>query len=308
MDDPPEWLISRLATITEESKPTTSSTEPSSSQTSTSDASIHTFTSVQEGRTVFVTVTEQPAPTEAVTAPNATSNEEYSKGNSKLAGPVAGGVVGGVALLAIAFFSLYLFLRYRDRKRTKERDEATLPPPYSATDMSGQLRRSKWHNWTHRWLCVTDAITGGTTATAVSTDSADPTSDEKAGLASAVEDHHDPDPVPNLDSAMLRPTLELGEGPLGSIPELGTCSRTALNIPLPPSPTVQPEQPDRRRTSGDSDNHVMSWTQLSHESSRGATSRLAQPHNGPDHTVAVWENMAAPHKDKPEGLKSDSST
>lgn len=91
---------------------------------------------------------------------------------------------------------------------------------------------------------------------------------------------------------MVRPTIELGEGPLGCIPELAANSRTALNTPLPPSPVVKDSKTNRRNPSGR--DHVMSWTQLNSESNRSATSRLSQPHNVPDHSVAVWENMSAP--------------
>jgi hypothetical protein len=134
--DSPEWLISRLATATDAVPIPTLLKE---SSTSASNAKVHTITSVDGDRTVFITVTEQSAPTANVRPPDKTAADS-NKGVFPIAGPVAGGVVGGFAALALALFILYL---YRSRRQARERREATVPPTFSVGDMSEELAGGK---------------------------------------------------------------------------------------------------------------------------------------------------------------------
>lgn len=135
-----QGLRTRLATATG-GRPT----RPPRFTSSTWDAeapstlSVETFASIDDDHhTVFVTVTQAPAPTDATSTPTLAPAE--AEPSRSYAGPIAGGVIGGVVLFA---FILYLLLFFQRRRHTRERNEATLPPAYSDPDMSGQLRGSK---------------------------------------------------------------------------------------------------------------------------------------------------------------------
>ncbi|KAF2750568.1 hypothetical protein M011DRAFT_464361 [Sporormia fimetaria CBS 119925] len=125
-------------------------------------------------------------------------------------------------------------------------------------------------------LCVTNAETAAT--------SAESSSDEK-GIARRPMVEREPDPVPHLDSEVVRPTLELGGGPLGCIPELPDTTRDPERAPKEKDVTRRKSQ---LREEGFE--HVMSWSDPSAlNSPERRNSRLSQPHNSPDTTV--WENM-----------------
>jgi hypothetical protein len=110
--------------------------------------------------------------------------------------------------------------------------------------------------------------------------------DEKAGLKD--ESEPDPDPVPQLDSAMIRPTTEMGGDPLGNIPEL---EDHAIDAPNAPPALESPEtQPKRTGETGTTD-HVMSWAEINSLGNRHPTSRLSQPHGAPD-SVTLWGNLS----------------
>ena len=63
-------------------------------------------------------------------------NDGLSRKNSTPVGPIAGGVLGGVAAIALA---LLLFILLRRKRQAKENRRATLPPPYVDADMSEEL-------------------------------------------------------------------------------------------------------------------------------------------------------------------------
>jgi hypothetical protein len=132
----PGWLTSRLVSSTDgspQSPSTTSVDAPSSTLV------IQTVASVERGRTVYITVTHRPAPTSGTRPSDATLSEtSHSPGRGRsLVGPITGGVVGGVILFSIALLALFFFRR---RRNARERNEATLSPPYADSDMSEQLR------------------------------------------------------------------------------------------------------------------------------------------------------------------------
>lgn len=105
---------------------------------------------------------------------------------------------------------------------------------------------------------------------------------EKANLQNAED--HDPDSVHQLDNTMVRPTVELGQEPLGSIPELPATDM---------SPTQESHhQPRKKNEKNDPDNHVMSWAHLNSAGTRNSRSRLSRPLFGPDTAGTVWGNMA----------------
>lgn len=109
--------------------------------------------------------------------------------------------------------------------------------------------------------------------------------DEKAGLEDVSEP--EPDPVPQLDSAMIRPTNELGGDPLGNIPELADHASNAS--PTLESPETQPKRMGQAGTTGTTGDHVMSWAEINSLGNRHPASRLSQPHGAP---VTVWGNMS----------------
>ena len=133
----PPWssqqqLSSFVASITNERPiPTTNTGNP----TPALSTSIETFESVSAGKTVTLTVTRDATLSSQPTS-DASITTARSGGNSKSVGAIAGGTVGGVALLASACFLLFFLRR---RKRVKEERRATLPPPYPGEDMSEQL-------------------------------------------------------------------------------------------------------------------------------------------------------------------------
>lgn len=103
--------------------------------TTASPSIVHTVESVSEGRTIFVTVTRYSTPTaQPSTSPTLVTDLPPKK--DVPAGPIAGGVVGGLAVLALA---LFLLLFYRRKRRVVERKRASLPPAYTVGDMSEQL-------------------------------------------------------------------------------------------------------------------------------------------------------------------------
>ncbi|WEJ93685.1 hypothetical protein PSN45_001157 [Yamadazyma tenuis] len=100
-----------------------SSVTDSPSSSSTDDTKIVT-TSSGSGTAVVKTVTMEPSSTSTSASASATStssskdSDEHSKKSN--IGPIVGGVVGGVAALAIIGFLIFFFIR---RKRAEEDDE-----------------------------------------------------------------------------------------------------------------------------------------------------------------------------------------
>lgn len=230
--------------------------------------SVETLTSIDGGQTVFITVTRDSAPSGTVQSSDSqTSTRESSRSSDSFAGKIAGGVVGGLCiLLMVALLSVYLVRR----RKQEEREEATLPPPYADPDpdMSAQLRSSESHSRAVNKLPrIIELLTGATT-------------DGKTRI------DPDPDTVPQLDGTMVRPVTELGEGPLGNIPELPATDRNPFQPSVKSGPVGRTQS--KRAGGGDSDNHVMSWAQLDPVAS---SSRPSQPHSAPDATVSVWGNM-----------------
>lgn len=276
--------------------------DPTSTSTpvpSQSPLEVETFPSISAGHTVFVTVTNTAS--SITRAPPSTEAEvdDSNDSDSNPAGAIAGGLVGGLFVLAAILLILVLIRR---KKRTKEHRESTLPPPYNGGDMSEQLA-SRLHSLSNTKLdWPLNGITGGTT-----------TSESETKCSAGVDDRDEreavaptPDPVPHLDSMMVVPATEICGDPLGNIPELSAerNSNPFINAHLPTESgssylSMQPRHSKTKGKGRDTDeeaqDHVMSWASYNHWNSRGnrnAASRLSSPHKVPDISVSVWENMS----------------
>lgn len=237
-------------------------------------SSIETIASVEEGETVYITVTHAQSTTArtavATPIPQPVSQEQNGN-NSNSAGPIAGGVIGGLALLSAI---LFIFFLYRRKKRMNERKRATLPPPYSAadTDMSEELQR--------------DAPTASSSAPS----SGAATMNEKAGLRNA---EGSLDAVPQLDSTMIRPTAEIGGDPLGNIAELPASVPSHERDPTNDQGTsIRSESSGKSQGSQRDETDKGSWTEYNSLGNRHNAARLSQPHGSPDTSSPVWDNMS----------------
>ncbi|PSN59538.1 hypothetical protein BS50DRAFT_229547 [Corynespora cassiicola Philippines] len=248
-----------------------SASNAASQPTAAPSRTVETLVSNSAGQTVYVTITHEvsPAATSNSTEPAPQQENKSSPSNGTPVGAIAGGTIGGVAVLASVMFLLFFLRR---KKQTKERRRATLPPPYADGDMSEQL--------------------SGTTAIAT---------DEPERKITATCDIESP-PVPQLDGAMVVPPSEVVGDDLNAIAELPTTSTP--NPPSTPVAAAMDEAGEQRRKSKeknvDADNHVMSWSQYNSMGTRQPAARLSQPHGAPDTTSSVWENMSPTSPTKPE--------
>ncbi|KAH7124113.1 hypothetical protein B0J11DRAFT_331114 [Dendryphion nanum] len=232
--------------------------------TTTRPSSVETIASIEGGKTVYITVTHSQEPTTRadVATPTAqTASQNRNDGNSK-AGPIAGGVIGGLTLLSAAIFVVFLLRR---KKRANEWRQATLPPPYAAADMSEELQSGT--------PTISSSTPSGTGVT------------EKAGLRN---DEGNIDAVPQLDSTMIRPVTEIGGDPLGNIPELPATAPSRDGTPLG---TQRESSAGYSKTQKEGENKAVSWTQFNSLGNWATASRLFQPHDVPDASAPVWENM-----------------
>ncbi|KAF2636142.1 hypothetical protein P280DRAFT_158636 [Massarina eburnea CBS 473.64] len=235
----------------------------SSSTTSSTPATIASVNT--DGHTVYITTTANPSTSSSAQPSADTSlNRQQSRSNGTRVGAIAGGVVGGVAVLSTVLFLLFFLRR---KKRVKEKQQATLPPPYAGGDMSEQLdRTAASHSETKPVALGNDDLT----------------------LES----------VPQLDGV---PTVEANVDALGNIPELPAVSATRGDLDpfTTPDSSVEGEssekaasRPKTESQRGEADGHVMSWSQFNSMGNRDPSSRLSQPHTAPDSSTGVWENMS----------------
>lgn len=140
-----QWLSS-LSDQSRTTLPEVVSTTQSVLSPSTTRSAVETIASVRGNETVYITVTHaQPTSSERAGINGTIAQSTQQEGSSNLAGPIAGGVVGGVALISSAFFLLCLARR---KKRAKERKRATLPPQYASEDPSEELGSGLLHTIT----------------------------------------------------------------------------------------------------------------------------------------------------------------
>ncbi|KAF2663035.1 hypothetical protein K491DRAFT_13248 [Lophiostoma macrostomum CBS 122681] len=131
-----QWLSSRLASQTFQGHSSPSSlvsTSTSPEQTRTSPA--ETISSIKDGHTVYVTISEAPTPTAT-----GQTGAQPAKDENTPVGAIAGGVVGVLALAGLALIAIWFMRR---KKLAKQHRRATLPPPYTEPDMSAQLSRGE---------------------------------------------------------------------------------------------------------------------------------------------------------------------
>ncbi|KAJ4296306.1 hypothetical protein N0V90_006351 [Kalmusia sp. IMI 367209] len=207
-----------------------SSTVSSFATTVSPSSHVETVTSVSAGQTVLVTITANSIPTSQSPTELDSANEHASSKSSIAA--IAGGTVGGVALLAAGIF-LFIFLRRK--RRIKEERRATIPPQFTdsaAGDMSEQLNH------------------------------ANIISNSEAKIVTGSADISSSDHVPQLDGTAVIPTNEANVEPVGNIPELPATEWNSNPFATPKSSEVtealQESKAYRNHKSSDANNHVMS--------------------------------------------------
>ncbi|KAF2257860.1 hypothetical protein CC78DRAFT_622283 [Lojkania enalia] len=253
------------------SRPTSPVPTPVATSPPNSGSSVETIASVSGSHTILITVTRDVLST-AQPSGTSLSTSGRSQDDGPPIGPIAGGVIGSVLVIVSLSFLLFFMRR---KRRANELKEATLPPSYTETDMSAHLEGA---TTTHRVVGISSAAPKSRT-------------DEKA-ISTATQ----PDPIPQLDSVQVVPTIEMGSEPMGNIAELPAVEGNPFSSPRSSAgtdrSTSDPGQEGNKMVN--SDNHVMSWALFNSMGNRSQLSRLLQPHGAPDVSVTAWSNMSPP--------------